>query len=700
MKISKQIGWVLCALSLAASVCANATANPSEAPQETQQKNPLQFKLRSYEGREWTDADFNDKSLVVVAFLGTECPLVKLYGPKLQSLSEEFNKDVAFIGVNSNTQDSVTEMSAYAERHGVRFPMLKDVGNKLADRFKAERTPEVFLLDAKRTVRYHGRIDDQYGIGIIRDKAERNDLRIAIEELLAGKDVAIPETEVVGCHIGRVKVTEPIGEITYTKDIAPIFNRRCVECHRDGELAPFTLTSYDDIIGWEDTICEVIEENRMPPWFANPEHGKFKNDCRLSETEKETVYQWVENGMPEGDPADLPEPPKFAQGWRIPKPDQVFYMSEKPFKVKAQGTIDYKHFYVDPNWTEDKYISAAEARPDNKSVVHHILVYVIPPDGRGRGGLGNVLVGYAPGSTPVMLEEGVAIKVPAGSKLEFEMHYTPNGYEEEDRSYAGVKFVDKKDVDTLIQGRVAINDGIVIPPHAENHLQYSEYTVQRYSELLVSMTPHMHLRGKSFKYVAHYPDGQQEVLLDVPNYDFNWQLKYILDEPKLLPKGTVIKCTAAFDNSEHNPVNPDPDKTVRWGKQSWEEMLIGFFDTLPAQDETTAVARKSKPNRDPTGTYAWGGPFAGTLQLAMQDDILTGKLESRGNTFDIEEAVILGDDLTFNVAVRRGMFLSFEAKLEEDAIRGKLNFTVEAAGRGGEMPWTAEKQAESAASSQ
>jgi len=691
MKISNRFALALFAFMAAVMVTPSASANPSETP--------LQFKLRSYEGREWTNADFSDKSLVVVAFLGTECPLVKLYGPKLQQLSEEFGKDVAFIGVNSNTQDSVTEMSAYAERHGVRFPMLKDVGNKLADRFKAERTPEVFLLDAKRNVRYHGRIDDQYGVGIIRDKAERNDLRTAIEELLSGKDVSVPETEVVGCHIGRVKVTEPTGELTYAKDIAPIFNRRCVECHRDGELAPFTLTSYDDIIGWEDTICEVIEDNRMPPWFANPEHGKFKNDCRLSEAEKETVFQWVDNGMPEGDPADLPEPPKFDQGWRIPKPDQVFYMRDKPFKVKAQGTIDYKHFYVDPGWTEDKYISAAEARPDNKSVVHHILVYVIPPGDQRRQGLGDVLVGYAPGSTPVLLEEGVAMKVPAGSQLEFEMHYTPNGYEEEDRSYAGVKFIDKKDVKTLIQGRVAINGEIEIPPHKDNWIENSEYAVRR-PELLVSMTPHMHLRGKSFKYVAHYPDGQKEVLLDVPNYDFNWQLKYILEEPKLLPKGTVIKCTAAFDNSENNPVNPAPDEWVRWGKQSWEEMLIGFFNTLPVKDDTAAAVQKSKPNRDPTGTYIWKGQFAGKLKLAMKDDILTGKLESGGNAFDIREAVIVGDDLTFNVAVGRGILLDFEAKLEEDSIRGKINFTFESAGRGGERPWAAEKLPETTASSE
>ena len=414
------------------------------------------FSLRSHEGRQWTDADFQDKDLVVVAFLGTECPLVKLYGPRLQRIQEEYADDLVVVGINANTQDSMTEMSAYAERHKVRFPYLKDVGNRLADEFGAKRTPEVFLLDKERNVRYRGLIDDQYGVGLIRDKAESHHLRDAIEELLAGGQVTTPETEAVGCHIGRVKKIEGSGDITYSNQISRIFNKRCVECHRDGELAPFTLTSYEDIIGWEDTICEVIEDNRMPPWFANPEYGEFQNDCRLSEEEKELVYAWVDNGMPEGDSKDLPEPPSFAEGWRIPKPDQVFYMRDTPFKVPAQGTIDYKHFVVDPGWTEDKYICAAEARPDNKEVVHHILVYVLTPDGDGGGGLSRpVLVGYAPGSMPILLEDGVALKVPAESKLLFEMHYTPNGYTTEDRSYAGVRFMEKKDVKKLISGKLA-----------------------------------------------------------------------------------------------------------------------------------------------------------------------------------------------------------------------------------------------------
>ena len=650
------------------------------------------FKLRSHEGREWSSDEFADTELVVVAFLGTECPLVKLYGPKLQELQDKYGEKIAVIGINSNTQDSMTEMTAFANRHNIKYPMLKDVGNVIADQFEAERTPQVFLLDADRKIRYQGRFDDQYSVGEVRDKASKHFLRNAIEEIMEGEEVSVSETEVVGCHIGRVQKTEPTGDITYAKHIAPLFNARCVECHRDGELAPFPLTTYDDIIGWEETICEVIEDNRMPPWFANPEHGEFKNDCRLSEDEKDMVFKWVDNGMPKGDDKDLPEPPKFSEGWRIPKPDQVFYMKEDPFTVRAQGTISYKHFVVDPEWDEDKYICAAEARPDNKSVVHHILVYVLPPGSRGRGGgLDNILVGYAPGSTPVELEEGVAMKIAAGSKLLFQMHYTPNGYEQKDRSYAGVKFVDKESVDKLIRGRVAIQERLRIPPNKADYTVKADYRVSR-DEMLLSMTPHMHLRGSAFKYEAEYPDGTKEVLLDVPNYDFNWQLKYILEEPKLLPRGTTIECTAIYNNSESNPVNPNPNKTVRWGDQSWEEMMIGFFNTLPPE-EAESAKKVSNASIDPSGNYSWKGRMPGKLKLKLKDNELTGTLTARGEETEISDAVINGDQLTFNVSSpkMRGITLGFDAKVTDGSIDGKVLFNIEALGRSQEFPWNATK---------
>lgn len=540
------------------------------------------FTLSTHRGVPVSLSDLKDKKVVVVVFMGIECPLAKLYGPRLQSLQDKFDDSgVAILGINSNTQDSMSEIGAFVAKHGIVFPMLKDVGNRVADAFHAERTPEVFVLDQQRVVRYHGRIDDQYGVGVARDKPVREDLVIAIEDLLAGRTLAIPQTPAVGCHIGRVSRLEPIGDITYTSHIARIFNRRCVECHRQGELAPFALTQYADVIGWEDTILEVIGNHRMPPWNANPSHGKFANDARLTDEERDLIVRWVENGMPEGDADDLPAPPQFVSGWRIPEPDQTFFMRETPFDVPAEGVVDYKHFVVETGWTEDKYIQAAEARPGNPAVVHHILVYIIGENTR-RAELRKTLVGYAPGSTPIRLSDGTAIKVPAGSKLLFQMHYTPNGVKQTDRSYCGVCFADKSSVKQLLSGRMAINNRFQIPPQVARHPVSADYHA-RQDELLVSMTPHMHLRGGSFRYEAFYPNGNSEILLDIPRYDFNWQQKYVLAEPKLLPRGTRIHCSATFDNSAANPFNPDPTATVAWGDQSWEEMMIGFFDTVPPQ---------------------------------------------------------------------------------------------------------------------
>ncbi|MEM9586285.1 MAG: redoxin domain-containing protein [Planctomycetota bacterium] len=538
------------------------------------------FTLKTNYGREWTLSESSDKSVIAIVFLGTECPLAKLYGPRLQQLQDEFeDRGVQFVGINSNSQDSLTELTGYVQRHQIKFPMLKDIGNVVADAMDARRTPEAFVLDQDRKIRYHGRIDDQYGVGYSRDKVVHGELSDAIEDLLAGREVAKPQSKPIGCHIGRVKKNAVSGSVTYTRDVAPILNARCVSCHREGEIAPFTLTSYDDILGWEDTIMEVIDDGRMPPWSANPAHGRFANDARLTQQEKDTVFAWIDGGMPKGDLADLPAPPEFTDGWQIPKPDQVLTMRDDPFQVPAEGVVDYQRFIVDPGWETDKYIVAAEARPENRSVVHHIVVYVLEPGAR-RTDLRKVLAAYAPGSPPLVLPEGVAMKIRAGSKLLFEMHYTPNGTACTDLSYAGVSFTDADSVEREMQGQVAINHRFRIPPQAKQHEVIAHYGSRR-DQLLISMSPHMHLRGSAFRYEARYPDGDTEILLDVPQYDFNWQLKYVLETPKLLPKGTVVTCTATYDNSPENLTNPDPTRTVSWGDQSWDEMMIGFMEFIP-----------------------------------------------------------------------------------------------------------------------
>jgi len=586
------------------------------------------FSLQDYRGKAFSLDELKDKKGIVIVFLGAECPLAKLYAPKLQTMSNDFEKDgIAFLAVDSNSQDSMTDLETYAKQHEFKIPLLKDPGNKVADQFGAKRTPEAFLLDKDHVVRYHGRIDDQYVLGRTSSYAKyavgRHDLKEAIQELVAGKEVTVASTEIAGCIIGRSPKKTASGNVTYTKQIARILQNKCVECHRPGEVAPFSLTNYDEVAGWGETIREVVNQNRMPPWFADPAHGKFANDARLSNDEKDLLDKWIAEGAPEGNPADLPPAKEYTEGWRIPKPDQIIKMSARPRKIQAEGTVPYQYLIADPGWKEGKWIKAAEARPGNRQVVHHIICFVAQPEAigalariraagggsergaergglgggrrRGEGGLeragigegaGSGLAAYAPGNAPTILPEGSAIYVPPGSKIIFQMHYTPNGSPQEDLSSVGVLFADPATVKRKIVSSAVINRRFLIPPGDANYRVDATRPIDQ-DVLLLTMAPHMHLRGKSFTFTAKYPDGKREVLLDVPHYDPDWQLTYELKEPKLLPKGTRIECTAHFDNSPENLANPDPTKSVRFGPQTWDEMMIGFFRALPTKDLET-----------------------------------------------------------------------------------------------------------------
>ena len=299
--------------------------------------------------------------------------------------------------------------------------------------------------------------------------------------------------------------------------------------------------------------------------------------------------------MPEGDPANLPEPPQFTDGWQIPTPDEVHYMTEEPYDVPADGVVEYKYFTMDPGWTEDKWIKASEARPDNRAVVHHIIVYAVPP--KSSKARGRSVGGFAPGSPATIHLDGVAKFVAAGSKLKFQMHYTPNGSPQKDRSRIGFVFADENEVERIAGGGLVGNWRFAIPPHDANHKIVGERTFRR-DALLTNMLPHMHLRGKSYRYTAIYPDGSEEILLDVPNYDFNWQLRYEFIEPKLMPKGTILRGVAFYDNSEDNLANPDPTATVRYGDQTWEEMMHGFYGSIPVEKRgRSASAEKTAPRR-------------------------------------------------------------------------------------------------------
>ena len=575
---------------IAAVVCGGSIALAADTAETPIGKVISDFSLPDYRGKIHSLADCKDK-VVVVAFIGTECPLAKTYAPRLKSLAAEFEKQgVLFLGIDANQQDTLTEIGAFARVHEIAFPILKDNNNEIADRFGAVRTPEVFVLDKARKIRYWGRIDDQYGFktgaGYVKPKLNQRNLADALSEVLAGKEVSRPVVKADGCFIGRITKTAPRGEVTYSNQIARIMQNRCVECHRSGEVAPFTLGSYDEVVGWAETIREVVQEGRMPPWFADPKYGHFTNDARLSDEEKKQICAWVDNGCPQGDIKDLPKPRTFVEGWQIGEPDQIVYMADKSYTIPPEGTVEYQFFTVDPGWTTDKWIQATEARPGNRSVVHHIIVFVQPKDGGDNGGRGGI-GGYAPGMTPAVNPAGTASFVPAGSKLVFQLHYTTNGSQQEDRSMVGIRFADAKTVKRVVRGGLVGDTTFRIPPGDSNFEVKAKHLFLK-DTLLLNLTPHMHLRGKDFKYEAEYPDGTREVLLDVPHYDFNWQIRYMYQEPKLMPKGTRLHCTAHFDNSADNLANPDPTKEITFGDQTWEEMMFGFYTSIDPKQDLTA----------------------------------------------------------------------------------------------------------------
>jgi hypothetical protein len=381
--------------------------------------------------------------------------------------------------------------------------------------------------------------------------------------------------------------------LTYSKDIAPIFIKNCMSCHRQGEIAPMALTSYKEIRPWAKSIREKIIAREMPPWHADSAHGKWSNDRRMAQADIDKIVAWVDGGAKEGNAKDLPPMPKFATGWQIGEPDQIFQMPVE-FTVPAEGSVAYQYFTVPSNFKEDKYIEAMEARAGNLAVVHHIVIYVRDPNKKPQKNkkldLGEDLLGaLSPGQTPFMAQPGFAKLIKAGSQIVFQMHYTPNGTESKDRSVVGFRFA-KKPVDKVVTTTAAFDMRFVIPPNAPNHEVTASYDVEQDMHI-VSFSPHMHLRGKDILYKATYPDGRSEILLSIPRYNFNWQVYYYPEKPIALPKGTRIDVLAHFDNSTANKMNPDPTKAVRFGEQTWDEMMNGFFDyTLDNQSLTKEAA--------------------------------------------------------------------------------------------------------------
>jgi peroxiredoxin len=542
------------------------------------------FRLSDTAGKVVSADDFKDAKAVVFVFIGTQCPINNAYMPRLVELDAQFAKDgVRLVGVNSNEHDAPADIRDHAKQFKLTFPVLRDEGQRLADQLGAQRTPEAIVVDKKGKVHYRGRIDDQYGIGYQRPAATTKDLADAVTAILAGKEAPQGNTPASGCKITRAPrpTDEPKTTVTFGKEISRLIQNRCQECHRPGQIGPMPLLTYDDVARWSGMIQEVVHDNRMPPWHADPKFGKFHNDRSLSADERKTLLAWIDAGCPRGNDADLPKPRAYAEGWSIGTPDAVFEMPKEfhvPAKAPANG-VPYQYFTVPTNFPDDVWIQAAEAKPGNRAVVHHIIVYVLETKKTGPSGDGigkGMLVAYAPGDIGSVYPAESAKRVPKGATLIFQMHYTPNGVAQSDRSKVGFVFA-KAPPKYEVATRGIAQQAVVLWPNRDDQ-KFTANATFKDDVLVWALMPHMHLRGKAFQFEAQYPDGKKETLLSVPRYDFAWQAAYRLEQPLALPAGSKILCTALFDNSTNNLNNPDPTKLVRWGEQTWEEMMIGFID--------------------------------------------------------------------------------------------------------------------------
>ena len=392
-------------------------------------------------------------------------------------------------------------------------------------------------------------------------------------------------TEAPGCHLDEPDAAESTAAVTYHNRISRIVQFHCVECHREGGVAPFSLESHADVVAHAAMIETVVERGTMPPWFAAPgaedEASPWRNDRSLASEDKRDLLAWLAGDRNAGDPSDAPLPIRFPTGWTIGEPDLVVQFPEA-IPVQATGVMDYEHTSVELDLAEDKWVERIEIRPGAPEVVHHILVFVRSPGDesrrRRRGADDGISYWgiYVPGNSKQVYPQGYARKLPAGSTLIFQLHYTPNGTATEDRTQVGFVFADREP-DYEVKTASLVNSWFEIPPGADDHTDYAKVRLPEDITVL-GFLPHMHLRGKACNYEAFFPDGEQELLLDIPHYDFNWQLLYQLAEPRRFKEGTVITFNATFDNSADNPANPDPNAAVRWGEQTYDEMIVGYLE--------------------------------------------------------------------------------------------------------------------------
>jgi peroxiredoxin len=555
-----------------------------------------------------TDIDGHSSSLkalaakhkaLAVAFTSPTCPLSAKLMPTLAAIEQEFTgSGVAFLYVNPTASDTLTSIRDAMERHGLKGAVVHDKELAVASALDASSTTEAFVIDAAGTLIYRGAVDDQYGLGYAHDAPRNEWLRDALRAAIAGQRPRIVATTAPGCDIALPDTKSPASsaEVTWHGRVSRILQANCQECHRKDGIAPFPLERMEDAVSHAGMIKKTVTKGIMPPWFAVPEegvsHSPFANDRSLTSSDRADLLAWLDRGRPAGDPAEAPLPRQWPDAqWAIGKPDAIYELP-RTVEVKATGKMGYVNLQVETGLAEDRWVQAIEVLPTARAQVHHVLVFTMVPDKDGKRRVrdgNNFFAAYVPGSNILQYPAGYAKRLPKGAVLHFQLHYTPTGTATQDRTRLGVVFA-KEPPRYEVQVAAAGNHLIRIPPGAENHQEKGILPVAFNAQILAFM-PHMHVRGKSFRFELVGPDNSRRTLLDVPRYDFNWQLLYRLAEPLMAPMGSRIEATAVFDNSANNPANPDPAKTVRWGEQTDDEMLLGYVEYVnPAENPSQATA--------------------------------------------------------------------------------------------------------------
>ena len=524
-------------------------------------------------------SEFGERKAFVLVFTTLDCPIVRRSLPTLRRLDEEFRiQGVQFVGINVGPLDSLVDVAGQAVKADLGFPVGKDFTGGVVRALGIRRTPECVVLDAAMQLRYRGRIDSAFRLTGVQSNPGREDLREAIEDVVAGRDVRVAATPVDGCLITEVRKPQS-RNLNYYEHVAPLMTRHCQSCHQPDSAGPFSLLTLDDVNSHAAMIAEVVTQRRMPPWHAASEYGHFVNDPGLSTEEINTIVDWASGDRIAGDSSLAPPLLKARESdWLIGEPDLVVQIPVA-IEVPAEGVVPYQYALLPYVFLKDTWVQKIEINPGNDAVVHHCNMGFAKLTDLRREEFHperNFITGYVPGGDPMVLDSGIGFCIPAGSVVGLQLHYVANGEATTDQTSVGFVFA-KERIQKQIQHFQCHTSRFAIPP-GDGHHKVAASREFRFDATGIGMYCHMHVRGKDMRFEATQPDGRQETLLLVPNYNFEWQSSYRWpDNAQKFMEGTRIDCVAHFDNSSFNPFNPDPQATVRHGLQTYEEMMFGFL---------------------------------------------------------------------------------------------------------------------------